>query len=140
MLRWIRHLLERRRLAQRGLFRYHDGQRTRYGDPFAIFRALHNDPVVNMERAPDSVDAGEEPETSQFMELLAKSFDVSRWDGRSGLSDWELMALFGAFTDYLDELKKNISPGLTSSKPTASESSASPVLPHEATDSCADCG
>lgn len=140
MFRWVTRLLERRRLAQRGLFRYHDGARVRYGDPFAIYRTLYNDPVVNLERSMDSVDAGEEPETTQLMELLAKTFDAKRWDGQSGLTDWELLALFGAFTDYLDGLKKNISPGPTWSRPTDSESSVSPAGPEPVTSSCADCG
>ena len=140
MLQWISQFLERRRLAKRALFAYHDGTRRRYGDPFALFRVLYNDPQVNVATTLDFAEQGREPEATEFLDLIARTFGVQRWDGRVGLTDWELMALFGAFTNYLDGLKKNSSLGVTSSKPTDSGFSISEAPPEDLTSSCSDCG
>jgi hypothetical protein len=118
----------RRRLRERALLRYWDGSIWRHGDPFAIWRKLINNADVNWEAVAPLVDTGQEPETTQAVQAICEAFDVRRWDEASGtgLTDWEITQLPGALDAYFDEQKKSISPGPTSSGPTAGESSSVP--------------
>jgi hypothetical protein len=53
--------------------------------------------------------------------VVARVFGVSRWDDSSqtGLTDWEVLDLFGDLNEYLLAIKKKYSPGPTSPPPTA---------------------
>lgn len=110
-----------RRQRQRELFEYWDGEKLRRGDPFRLWRALNNHSKMNLENAP-LVDKGEEPETTIFVKAIAEVFNVKRWDGESGLTDWEMLRLLFDFSDFNIALKKNTSPMPISSPPTDSES------------------
>jgi hypothetical protein len=122
MLLRILSWLTSRRLGSRRLFRYWDGRRWRYGDPFLLWRAIMNHPTVHFENALPLVDDGVEPETSQVVVALYEIFAVEPWDEhrRTGLTQWEILAVLGAFNLYLELLKKSTSPGPTSSPATAS--------------------
>ena len=72
-------MLESRRFSST-----HDGEKTRYGDPYAMWRALTQDPEINLERIAPEVDEGREPETSQFLGLIRKVFAVKTFERRSG--------------------------------------------------------
>lgn len=114
-------LAARRQTRQRELFEYWDGSTIRRGDPFRLWRALKNHQKMNMDDAP-LIDAGQEPETTIFVEAIAEVFGVQRWDGKKGLIDWEILNLLFDLSDYNIALKKNISPMPISSPPTGSES------------------
>jgi hypothetical protein len=131
MFQWLKTRLERRRLQDRGLFRYHDGTRTRYADPFVVWRALNNHPEMNLEKQADFVDIGQEPETTTVVKAFCDVFDVKRWDDtkRTGLMDWEILDLINQLEGFLAPLKKNISLGQTSSPPTESASLTGSEVP-----------
>jgi len=142
MFQWLTRRLTRRRLMRRGLFPYYSGARERWADPFRVYRLLMNHATVNMETIGPEVDEGKEPATSQLVVALADIFDVKRWDDhdRTGLTDWEILQLMVDLEQFLDELKKTSDPGLTSSPPTESTFSGSPVAPDLTEDFSSDCG
>jgi hypothetical protein len=125
---------DRKIKKRRGLFRYHDGSRWRYADPFAAWRSILNHPTFNIETMAHEIDAGGEPETTICIEAMCEVFDLKRWDKYSatGLTDWQVLAVLDQFDTYLTSVKKNSSRGQTLSEPTASESSTSRV-PQEPT-------
>ncbi|WP_321376933.1 hypothetical protein [Trichococcus shcherbakoviae] len=112
----------RRWERDRFLFEYYDGKQVRRGDPFRLQRELQNHPKMNLIDMAPFVDQGREPETSICLEATAEIFGVKRWDGESGLTDWEILGLLGELSGYLNALKKNTSPGPILSQPTASAS------------------
>lgn len=128
-------------LASREIFEYHDGERTRYGDPYAIWRALTQDPEINLERISPEVDAGKEPETSQFLALLRRVFDVKPFDGATGtgLTDFQTLALTGHLRKFTVAVKKNSSSGPTSPTSTELPSSTGPAPRSETTSASGDC-
>lgn len=124
---------KRWRQRRPGFFQYFDGQRDRFGDPFAIWRAIASHPTVNFADAASAIDEGREPETTQAIVALCEIFGVTRWDEATGtgLTDWEVANLFGDFSDYLDALKKNTNSGPISSAPSEPESSTPQEPPDE---------
>ena len=136
MFRKLRNWWSDRKIKnQRGLFRYHDGERWRYSDPFAVWRSILNHPTFNIETMAHEIDAGAEPETTICIEAMCEVFDLKRWDkySNTGLTDWQVLAILDQFDGYLTSVKKNFNRGQTSSAPTASESSTSPVPPEPTT-------
>jgi len=125
---------DRKIKKQRGLFRYHDGERWRYTDPFAAWRLILNHPTFNIETMAHEIDAGAEPETTICIKAMCDVFDLKRWDNstNTGLTDWQVLAILDQFDGYLTSVKKNSSRGRILSEPTESESSTSPV-PQEPT-------
>lgn len=140
-MQWLRNFLDRR-LHRRGLFRYHDGRHWRYGDPFLMWRRLHNHSKCNLETMAPELDDGNEPEASIVLDAICEVFGVQRWDeeSKTGLIDWELIGLLAQLNGFLNDLKKNTSPGQILSEPMDSESSISPAPPAEATNSSSDSG
>lgn len=130
-------LADRRLKNRRSLFRYWNGERDVYGDPFYIWRQILNHPKFNAETMAFLVDEGSEPETTICVEAMCEIFGVQRWDSdtQSGLTDMEIIMLLDSFDAYLSGVKKNSSTGATSSPPTDSESSTSTEAPKEATSS-----
>jgi len=122
-------------VSEREIFKYHDGVRDRYGDPLAIARKLKTNQHGDIETLATLCDDFQEPEASQFIEVVRKAFGLPDWNDQdgSGLTDSEVVELFGKFADYIEGLKKNTSPGPISSPPTDSESSTSPEAPSEVT-------
>lgn len=141
MLGWLRSWRERRRLQGRGLFVYHDGARTRYGDPFRLYRALDHHPKMDLDKHAPLCDAGQEPETTLVVDSVCEIFGLARWNDatRAGLTDWEVLGVLNRFAVFIDSLKKSTSPTLTLLEPTGlppSTSQDSPVpLTSEASDS-----
>jgi hypothetical protein len=141
--RLVNFLTASRRLRQRGLFRFWDGRRWRYADPFKCWREINNHEKLNMESMADDIDAGNEPETSIALNAVCEVFGVERWSDktRRGLTDSELLNLLADFQEFLELLKKSGSPGPTSSEVSATfQSSTSPELPDEATKPLSDSG
>ena len=126
--------LRRRRYQRRGLFVFRDDRgRLRAIDPWRTARALLNHGRFNY---PDDVPlafAGQEPEATNLVEMVAEVFGVRRYDESTGagLSDQELAGLVMNFEDFNAAQKKNTSPGPISSPPTGLESSDSPEPPNE---------
>ena len=114
MIRFLLDLWQRWRLRGRLLFRYYDGTRTRWADPLRTQRELVGHPKLNVEEMAPFVDAGKEPEVTIFCQAVCDVFGVTRWDGRRGMTDAELMNLFNRFGGYIEALKKNTSPPPTS--------------------------
>lgn len=115
------------------LFRYWDGRRWRRADPFRLWRELFARNSIADLYGP-AVE-GREPETTELLERLCQVFGVQRWDERTrqGLTDWEIFSLLGQFHEYLEALKKSISPGLISPPPGDSASGTGPAAPDGAT-------
>lgn len=134
--------LTARRLRNRGLFQWHDGTRKRFSDPFTLWRAILSHTGINLSRNADAIDAGAEPECSDAIKGLCEVFGCNRWSDttKTGLLDREVLGLLSGLTDYIEALKKNGSPGLTSPSPTDSPSSTSPVPPSDPTNSSSDSG
>ena len=145
----IDKLTGRAALKRRGLLPFFDGTRQRWGDPFLLWRKIFTHPLIDLNRHGAAADVGREPETSEYVQALTEIFGVARWDDRckKGLTDWEVLDLVRKLSTHLMALKKNISPGPTSSpssasaassgrepqKPATSEPSASGSIPAEST-------
>lgn len=128
-------LTGRAALQRRGLLPFFDGIRQRWADPFLVWRALYNHPVVNLEKHGAAADEGSEPETTEYIKAIVEVFGVQRWDDvtRTGLTDWEILHLIPQLSSHLVALKKNTSPGPTSSPPTEPVSSSGQAPQSEVT-------
>jgi hypothetical protein len=127
MLAWLKRLFTRGRFRNRLLFRYHDGTRWRYGDPYKLWREMWNPTGAGhkcllKEHAP-AFDSGQEPETTLLIEAICKVFGLKRFDPESGegVTDWEAKNILNVLSDYIDEVKKNTRASPTSPEPTASK-------------------
>lgn len=154
----------RGRMLRRGFFRYWDGQRWRYADPFALWRTLAGEPAL--ERIAEA-EAGQEPAAGQVLAALAAIFAARRYaqssegegiekpeariqnsDSRilnsgfpsAGLADWELLDLLRQFEAHLELLKKTTDPGRMPLLLAVLGSSISPGPPEEAESPSSDSG
>ncbi len=130
--KWFR---DRRLKKRRSLFRYWNGEKHVYADPFKVWRAILNHPKFNVETMAHLVDDGVEPETTMCVDAMCEIFGVTRWDAQdtTGLTDMEILTLLDSFDTYLANVKKNSSLGVTSSPPTDSVSSSSQEAPKPTT-------
>ena len=129
-------------VSEREIFKYHDGVRDRYGDPFVIARKLKTNQHGDLAALEAMAGEMQEPETTQFVQVLREAFGIPPWndlDGE-GLTDWNVMDVFQRFGDYIEGLKKNTSPGPISSPPTDSESSVSLEPQNDVTSAPSGCG
>ena len=137
MFNWLKTWRKRRRLkamiASGAIFPYWDGEKTRYGDPFLIWRSLTQDEKVNLDRLLPEVDDAQNAAVQTAVDHVCKVFDVRRWDPatQSGLTDLEILNLLGSVLRWTAFVKKNSSPGPTSPPATAPASSTSPAPPSE---------
>jgi hypothetical protein len=115
--RWRERQWNRHRL----LFSYWDGNRVRRADPYRLSRELQGQKELDLIAVAPLVDEGKEPETTQFVSVIAAVFGVERWNDstQSGLMDWEILDLFRDFNGYLLNIKKKYNPGPTSPQSTA---------------------
>lgn len=136
LFRWIHARALRRR---REIFRYFDGQAIRFADPLAIVRALdehetyveekHFDECLRL--AEKGASSGTKEERLRYHRAAAvctdavrKAFGILPYD-QGGLQIGECLDLLASFIDYLDGVKKNTSPSLTSSPSTDATSNGS---------------
>jgi hypothetical protein len=113
MFGFIRRWRQRKRLAQRALFRYHDGRQWRHADPAKIWRDLYSDPEIpDVAQAAAEADAGQEPQATKFHAFLCRIFDVEPFDPQTGcgLTIWEIHGILRDFEAYLYALKKSTNP------------------------------
>jgi hypothetical protein len=140
---FIRALKLRRQARARMLFRFWDGSRWRYGDPFRIWRRIVNDEKFNVQNHGPLADAGMEPETTYCIEAVCAAFGVEQFSDQTGrgLTDQELLDLLAQLANYLNALKKNTASGPISPAPTDSPScNSSPTSEQAATSSQSDYG
>lgn len=106
---------------QRLLFKYWDGHRQRAIDPFRVYREFRSDPQIDLATIGPQVDNWEEPATGLLLSAICRVFGVKRYDDDTGLglTDPELLNLFGDLNDYLEDVKKKYNLGPTSPQPTA---------------------
>lgn len=133
---------KRKLVKSGGLLRYFDGRRTRYGDPFQIWRVLQNQPAtMQVAYLEQFIESGKEPEVSQLMDLTSQAFGSTRYDPATGegLTDAETLGLLLQFARYVSAVKKNTSPGPTLPEPTGSPSSSGMTPLSEAESASSDC-
>ena len=128
---FIADWMRRRRLRGRAVFSYHDGLRTRYADPYVLYRRLTADSEIDLVAVAQGYDDDNPEDTDALVALTRKVFDLPEMDegtGR-GLTSGEVIGLYFQYNDYIDEQKKSISTGPTSPEATDSESSTIPAVP-----------
>tara|TARA_Y100000310_G_scaffold199050_1_gene199031 strand:- start:3008 stop:3460 length:453 start_codon:yes stop_codon:yes gene_type:complete len=133
--RWLKAWKRRRRLNQRELLRFHDGEKIRRVDPFAVWRVIDSHPDWDPEIQGPKVDAWQEPETSVVVGIFSKAFGVKQFDPETntGLSDREIIGIWLLLNEFISAVKKNSSRGQASPQPTDSASSSSTEPQSEAT-------
>lgn len=122
------------RLNRRLLFRFFDGARWQYRDPYALWRAIRDYEHANIQELYQSEAEGTMPETSRLCEALADVFEVDRFQSSThrGMSDWELLQAFEGFLAYMWSVKKNGNMSAISSPTTEPpESSTTTEVPPE---------
>ena len=87
------------------------------------------------------MDAGREPETSQYINLVRRAFGARPFDPATGmgLTDWQVLALICHLHEYTTVVKKNTSSGPSLPIATESPSSTGQAAPEEATNPSGDC-
>jgi hypothetical protein len=137
-LNWIRRRAWNR---ERAIFRYWDGARWRWIDPFLAFRRLADHPEFDWEKDPALIDFADQRTASgcadRTVRAVREVFGIPAFDGSrgtpAGLTEAELIALLVAFTAYVTDAKKNTGPPATSSPPTEPRpSEASTITPASA--------
>lgn len=115
LLNWVRN---RQRARIREIFRYWDGQKERAIDPFVAWKAIQDDPEYLSRKHDAAIDRGDLEAQGIAVACVQKAFHVKPLaDG--GLTHAEALGLLLAFYVYLDALKKNTEPPVTSPQPTA---------------------
>lgn len=109
MLNWIRRWFINR---SRAIFRYWNGRRYLAIDPLVALRALKDHPEFDLERDTKLSDAGDESSTQLCLAAARAAFHVVPFDGKRyvGLTETETLSLLGAFGEWTQAVKKNISP------------------------------
>ena len=112
MFGWFTSWREKRRLRDKSLFRYFDGKRQRYGDPWALWRKLSKNPTAELATLAAGMEAGDVADAELFLRIVADVFGLHRWDDvrQWGLLDWDVRDIFDRFCDYIADVKKNFSP------------------------------
>ena len=138
MLRTWKRWREKRRIEKsRRIFEYWDGAAWRHGDPFRLWRGLMNHPKLNMETMLEAADRGDEPETTVAVEAVCELFGLHQLDPDTGkgLTDDQVIEILYQLASYVNDQKKTLNPGLTSSSPTDQSSPSVMDSPSETTDS-----
>ena len=135
--RWIRNRARRRQ----NIWRFFDGRRWKWVDPYRIWRGIINHPHFNLADLP-LIEQGEEPQTTIGIEAVCELFGIQRWSPErgDGLTDEEILAVLVDFLEYLEDLKKKRSPLQTWRPPTEPQSSAPPECPEPTMPQSAACG
>lgn len=130
MLLWITDVWRRyRRRRSQALFRFFDGQRTRAVDPLHCWRALDQHAEFSWDMA-DEIEAGEPQATEICLKAIAEVFGLKRYDANSGggLTEAEILNLFGEFGAWMEGSKKKQSHGWTTFWRMGGTSSDSPEV------------
>jgi hypothetical protein len=108
-----------RKRDERAIFRYFDGVKERAIDPIFALRALDAHQKFHFDEHAKQLLAGDFETTKIAVDAIREIFGVQPWSENSlGLTEGETLALLWKFVAYNDDIKKNISPPLTSPPPT----------------------
>lgn len=105
---------------QRILLTIFDGKKIRKIDAYRVWRELIQNSGIDIKTIAPLVDKGQEPETSQWIDAIAKAFDVKKYDSETdtGLTDWEILSLMGELDNLMAFIKKKFNPGPILPQPT----------------------
>lgn len=117
-------------VSEREIFTYFDGEKIRYADPIACWRSIWNHPTIDLAHefkvtANPKMADGERPYTKEEMfaaedrirELMRDVFKLKPWSEESpGLTVGETDNLLTAFMAYVTDIKKKLSPSVTTSQ------------------------
>lgn len=121
---------------RREIFRYSDGTRERGIDPIKALRELLSQQDFALGTDPQLAETGDQEAYGRTVGAVRRVFAVAEWSEddtgkESGTTETECMQLLKSFADYLDEIKKNISPPQTSQPATEPNVSVSqPTAPN----------
>jgi len=125
---------QRRREAARQIFGYWDGSRERRIDPMKAARGFDAHPRFNLSKHLALVEKDDPEAIAITLEAVRDVFDVKEWtEATPGLTQIECLALFRAFGDYIEDLKKKLNPSQTFTPPTDQELSTPEPLPTPST-------
>lgn len=125
----LRFLTNWRAKRGRQIFRYWDGNKMRRIDPLEAMLRISAHPTYNVELHPKLLDAGDVEATRITCQAVKDVFGVTDYDPvkNTGLTVAEQLALLGAFSLYIDGLKKSTDSTATfagsTEGPTSSDSS-----------------
>ena len=102
------------------LFKYWDSTQWRYIDPVTAFRKCQHHEAMDWDNKGTLIEAGSEPETTEYVQAICDIFDVEKYDESTGegLTETELAGLLNHLTEWLLGVKKNTSGSSTSPEPT----------------------
>lgn len=111
--------LLRRAAARRGLYVYHDGRRFRQADWLRLWRRFCAVEMFADDDVMAAVDEQRDPQCEQYLEEVARLFNVQRYDERNGrgMTDQQLLALVEDFAAFILKKKSEGEASLTSSAP-----------------------
>ncbi|QDV26352.1 hypothetical protein [Aureliella helgolandensis] len=125
----VRSLIARGRShASRGLFRFHDGKKTREIDPIQVLISLEEHPKFRIDLDPRrALQDGDRESLANMADAVRTAFIVPKFSvpGRPGLTTYECVELLAVFMLYVDMQKKSTNPPPTSQPSTESTSTAS---------------
>jgi hypothetical protein len=108
------------RPKERLIYRYHDGQRDRLGDPLEIVRRLTGRDGFSLD-IDGKLAFGETPEAPKALERLVEAvrdvFGVKRLED-GGMTESECLGLLLHFMEYVAEVQRDLAPLPTSPVPT----------------------
>lgn len=133
---WLAACLRSKR--DRKIFSFWDGTRWRRVDPLVVFRGLVDHPTYNMETHPLLVETGDDEAYLVMLQATRDVFGIKPLSDDGGLTECETMGVHFAFSDFMVDLKKSISPGLTPQSST--EPVSSPAISESPTSASLDCG
>lgn len=113
MFRWLRNWIQD---ADREIFIYHDGSRTRRADPAVVLRKLIEHPSYLPYEHPQLAAKGDQDALREMLAACQQVFGVQPYDGdkRTGLLEEEQIQLMIAFGEFCGNVKKNTSLSLIS--------------------------
>lgn len=122
MFNWFRNRLAARR---RNVFEFWDGSRKRRIDPMVAIRRIKEHPEFDWATTPKLIDSTVDAYAMEAYALTAdavcKAFGVKLFDGETGLTEAECVALLTQFVSWLTVTKKKVSSSPISSPPTESD-------------------
>ena len=127
MFKHIANLFGRGEGAQRQIFRFHDGTKLRGVDPMVVLRTLQAEKEFTEADIALAMQ-GDVDASQRTIRAVRKAFGVIAWEqdqhtgAERGLTEGETLTLLDEFGVWLDAVKKNTNPSLTSLRAMEEES------------------
>jgi hypothetical protein len=123
----------------RGIFRFHDGLRWRWSDPWLATRLFFSHAEFDWDQTPEQLkqpDSGVQLEAIRLIaQAVRDTFQIPSF-ALGGLSEQECVSLLFEFRRYLGDVKKNGSLWPTSAEPTELVPTAVPRFRAKAASDC----